>query len=274
MSTFARGANNPPFAMRPQRMGHPARSVVEANPMVLLSPMKNLGRASAAFVLFILCFGGSFIFASDYGDGVISGAYRLAQNDELSTLILKPDHTFQQDLTRDGSTKHAKGSWRHLGEGGIALSKEFLRVSGQEPGADGTAYGEIHKPLGFLVSLELARHHVLWYGRVDSSTGEPVVGIYAGDEPGVSASLILKPDHTFEQTVTRLEVSKHAVGSWTFNQSGDIVFSKEFLKTSAQPLRDDETASAWNPKGSDLQIVIAVPSSAAAPIFRKRQFFW
>jgi hypothetical protein len=224
-------------------------------------------------VLFVVCFLFWYSVASDYGDTVVSGTYNLAHGDERSTLILKPDHSFEQELTRDGKTEHSEGSWRVIGEGGIALSKEFLRVLGQEPGADGTAYGEIHKRLGFLVSLELARYHVLWYGRVDPSSGEPVVGAYAGDEPGVPASLVLKPDHTFEQTVTYLGVPKHVVGSWSFNQSGDIVFSKEFLKTSGELLRDDEIASAWNPKGSALQIEIAV-SSSSAPTFRKRQFLW
>jgi hypothetical protein len=236
--------------------------------------MRKFGLVLGGPVLFVGCFLFWWVVASDYGDTVVSGTYNLKHGGERSTLILKPDHRFEQELTHDGKTERAEGSWRRIGEGGIALSKEFLRVSGQEPGPDGTAYGEIHKRLGFLVSLELAQYHVLWYLRGDPSTGEPVVGTYAGDEPGVPASLVLKPDHTFEQTVTRLEVSKRAVGSWTFNQSGDIVFSKEFLKTSAEPLRDDETASAWNPKGSPLQIVIAVTSSSAAPTFRKKQFLW
>jgi hypothetical protein len=38
--------------------------------------------------------------------------------------------------------------------------------------------------------------------------------------------------------------------------------------------RDDETASAWNPKGSNLQVEIAVNSKSGPPTFRKSQFLW
>jgi hypothetical protein len=232
--------------------------------------MKSFARVSGVLVLSLFCFVLWFVIASDYSDKVVSGRYQLVQNCETSTLILKPDHSFHQELTRQGKTEHAEGSWRLFGEGHIAISKEFLRVSGQEPGPDGTAYGDIHKTLGFFVSLRLSQYHVLWYGRGDPSNGDPVSGTYSGDEPGVPATLVLKPDRTFEQTVTNLGIAKHAVGSWSFNRAGDISFSKAFLKTSGEPLRADETASAWNPKGSNLQIEIAVTSKSGEPTFRKR----
>jgi hypothetical protein len=38
-----------------------------------------------------------YIVASDYGDGVASGSYQFAENGESSTLVLKPDHSFQQE---------------------------------------------------------------------------------------------------------------------------------------------------------------------------------
>lgn len=236
--------------------------------------MKNFARAAGALILSLLCFVLWFVIASDYSDKVVSGTYHLAQNGETSTLILKTDHSFHQELTREGKTEYAEGSWRHLGEGGVAISKEFLRVFGQEPGADGTAYGDVHKALGFLVSLRLSQYHVLWYGRDDPSNGDPVSGTYSGDEPGVPATLVLKSDQTFEQTVTNVGVVKHAVGRWSVNRDGDISFSKAFLKTSGEPLRADETASAWNPKGSNLQIEIAVTSDLGQPTFRKRQIPW
>jgi hypothetical protein len=62
-----------------------------------------------------------------------------------------------------------------LGEGGLAFSKEFLVVSGQEPAADGTPYGEMHKDFGLFVSITLKQYHVLWYGRVDPSPEQPGV---------------------------------------------------------------------------------------------------
>lgn len=237
--------------------------------------MKNLARAGGIFLLICVCFVFWYAVAADYGDGVVSGTYHLSQDGETSTLVLKPDHSFKQELIRSGKTEHAEGNWRRVGESGISFSKEFIRVSGQELDPDGTAPGDIHKTLGFLVSLPLRQYHVLWYGRVGSSSGETVSGTYAGDEPGVPATLVLRPDHTFEQTVSHSGVVKHATGSWSFNQSGDIIFSKAFLKTSGESLRDDETASSVNTEGSNnLQIQIAVASKSGAPTFHKRQVPW
>lgn len=215
-----------------------------------------------------------FVIASDYGDGVTSGTYHLAQNGETSILILNPNHTFQQELNRLGKVQHASGNWHRSGEAGVSFSKEFLEISGQEFGADGVAYGHIEKKLGLLVSLRLSQYHVLWYGRTDPSPTSTIVGTYAGDEEGVRSTLVLKQDHTFEQTISRLADVKHAEGKWITRENGDIVFSREFLKTSGEALRDHETASAWDPRGSNLQIQIEMASPSGAPTFRKKQFPW
>jgi len=233
--------------------------------------MTNSARAGCV-VLLAICFVVWYIIASDYSDSVAFGTYHLAQNDETSTLILKSDHSFQQELRKHGRVERAAGNWRRIGESGVAFSKEFLVVSGQEPGADGVAYGDIHKRFGFLVSLTLAQYHVLWYGRVDPSPSNSVPGTYAGDEEEVPATLVLNPNFTFEQSVTNLGITKQAKGTWNLTEDGDIVFSKDFLKTSGEALRQDETASAWNPKGSNLQIQIAVTTMSGAPTFRKSQF--
>ena len=133
----------------------------------------------------------------------------------------------------------------------------------------------MHKKLGLFVSLILADYHVLWYGRTGSSPDNTVSGTYAGDEEGVGAILNVKPDHTFEQVITHDGVSKHTKGIWSLSQTGDILFSKEFLKTSGESLRDDETASAWNPTGSNLQIQIqAISKTGGPPTYRKKQFPW
>jgi hypothetical protein len=236
--------------------------------------MRSAARSIGVLVLLVLCLGLWYTVASDYGDSVVSGKYRLAQDGEMSTLVLKADHSFQQDLIRSGRAEHAEGTWRRIGEGGIAFSKEFLLLSGQEPGADGTAYGDIHKDFGLLVSITLSQYDVLWYGRVDPAPDNSLSGTYAGDEPGVPATLIVKPDHTFEQTVTHPGVVNRVSGSWSLNKNGDIVFSQQFLKTSGESLKGNETASAWNPKGSNLQIQIAVNSKSGEPTFRKKQFLW
>lgn len=235
--------------------------------------MKALRILSVCLFALVVFFFVLWYVVSDYGDGVASGTYHFAQDDETSTLVLKPDHSFRQELSEHGEVKHAAGTWRRLGEGGIAFSKEFLFVSGHEPSADGTAYADIHKDFGLLVSLVLPQYHVEWYGRVDPSPTKSVSGTYAGDEPGVSAILTMKPDHTFEQAVHSVSATKQVKGSWSVGQKGDIVFSKDFLKASGESLRSDETASAWDPKGSNLQIEIAMTSRAGVPTFRKKQFF-
>ncbi len=235
--------------------------------------MKRLWILSGCLFVLVVCFVGWYSVASDYGDDVASGIYHFAENGETSTLVLNRDHSFQQELSKHGEVKRAIGIWRRIGQGGIAFSKEFLLVSGQEPGADQTTYADMHKVVGFFVYLVLRQYHVLWYSRVDPSPANTVSGIYAGEEPGVSATLILKADHTFEQVIHALSVTKQAKGIWSVDQNGDVTFSKDFLKACGEPLRSDETASAWDPKGSNLQIQIAMTSGSGVPTFRKEQLF-
>lgn len=235
--------------------------------------MKN----AAKLAIFLLTAAGLAFWALsalDYSDKAAVGAYRLTNNGESSTLVLKPDHTFVQVRTSVGETAHAEGRWRRLGEGGLAFSKDFLVVEGQEPGADGTRYGDLHKEFGLRASIILSQYHMLWYGKTGPSKDETLAGDYAGDEPGVSATLSLKPDNSFEQTVSSSGNTRHARGIWRLNQQGDIDFSREFLKSSGEPLKEDETASAWNPKGSNLQIKISRIPSSGAPVFRKQLLPW
>ena len=176
-------------------------------------------------------------------------------------------------MSEHGGVKRATGTWHRIGEGGIEFSKEFLVVSGQEPGADGSAYADMHKDFGLFVSLSLRQYHMLWYGRVDPSPSNTVSGTYAGDEPGVSATLTLKPDHTFEQAIHTPSITNQAKGTWSVGQNGDIIFSKGFLKASGEALSSNETASAWDPKGSNLQIQIAMTPGSGVPTFRKKRLF-
>jgi hypothetical protein len=233
--------------------------------------MRKLAFIGGVVVLLFIC----GTVAMDYGDSVAVGTYSLAQNGETSTLVLKPDHTFQQKLNQSGKLELTEGNWHRFGEGGIEFSQQFVVLSGQERSAHGQAYAEMHKTLGLFVSLVLRDYYVLWYLRVDPSTDNTVTGTYANDEGGVHQTLTVKPDHTFEQAITHEGLEKHTKGSWSFSQSGDISFSKEFLKTSGVSLRDDETASAWNPSGSNLQIQIAASSkSGSPPIYHKKQLPW
>jgi hypothetical protein len=91
----------------------------------------------------------------NFSDGAVSGTYVLQLNGERSTLVLRPDHSFQQELDSAGTVRRAEGNWHVFGEGGIAFSKEFLKVSGEEMGPSGRAYGQIENWFG-LVSITLA----------------------------------------------------------------------------------------------------------------------
>jgi hypothetical protein len=233
------------------------------------------GRTPGVVLLaLVLAFAFWWVVASDYSDTVASGTYHFGQSGVMSTLVLKPDHTFQQELTRAGTTDRAMGTWRVLGQGGISFSKEFLAVPGEEIEPDGTSFADIHKPLGLLVNLQMRQYHVLWYGRHDTSQDNSPSGTYVGDEEGAPATLTLNHDQTFSQDVIHLGVPKHAEGTWSFGKNGEIIFSSAFLKTSGEALQENESAIAGNPEGSNLQIVIAASSDSGVPTFHKHQLLW
>jgi hypothetical protein len=183
--------------------------------------VRSAARAGLVCLLLIVLAVGWFAVASDYGDSVAVGTYHLRQGGESSNLILKADHTFQQDVTHDGATQRCEGKWRRIGEGGLAFSKQFLPVVGQELGADGTPYGQIEKTFGLFPSITLAQYHVLWYGRTDPSPTSLIAGTYAGDEEGVPATLVMKNDDTFDQEVTHAGLARHAHGTWSVRENGD-----------------------------------------------------
>jgi hypothetical protein len=115
-----------------------------------------LGRLALVILLSIIVFWVWYSVAADYGYAAVSGTYTLQRGDETSTLVLRPDHSFQQEISRAGKVERAQGSWRRIGEGGIVFSKEFLRVAGEEVRPDGQADGEVKKRcLGLLLSINL-----------------------------------------------------------------------------------------------------------------------
>ena len=91
--------------------------------------MRKLALLGGVVVLLFICFVLWATVAMDYGDSVAVGTYSLAENGETSTLVLKPDHTFQQDLNQSGKMQHAEGTWRCFAEGGIEFSQQFLVLS-------------------------------------------------------------------------------------------------------------------------------------------------
>jgi hypothetical protein len=119
--------------------------------------MKMNTRASIGVILLLVAALGLFWYSEggNFSDHAVSGTYILQLNDEVSTLVLRPDHSFQQSLDRPGSTRRADGNWRISGEGHIAFSAEFIAVSGEEMSATGQAYGQVENWFG-LMSIVLA----------------------------------------------------------------------------------------------------------------------
>ncbi len=206
--------------------------------------------------------------AMNYGDSVAVGTYQFEHDGETSTLVLNTDHTFRQTRRLGSYEQHSQGTWRRVGEGGISFSKEFLVVSGDEPEPDGTTFSDMHKAFGLFTSLRLRQYHVLWYGKTGSANS--LAGTYTGDEPGVTATLVLNADHSFSQTVAHGVNASHATGTWNQDPDGTIRFSNAFLKTSGEPLGPNELASSIDPRGSNLQVEISMSDHVIEPVFRKR----
>jgi hypothetical protein len=66
-----------------------------------------------------------------------------------------------------------------------------------------------------------------------------------------------------------------ASGTWSIASNGDIVFSREFIKPSGQPLASGETAKSMDPRGSRfLQIEIAANEESTTLTYYKKQLPW
>jgi hypothetical protein len=116
----------------------------------------TFARLSLGIVLLVVLFWVWYSVAADYGYSAVAGTYTLQQSGETSTLVLRSDHSFQQEVTRAGKVDRAQGNWRRIGEGGVVFSKEFLKVGGQEVRPDGEADGQVEKRcLGLLFSITL-----------------------------------------------------------------------------------------------------------------------
>jgi hypothetical protein len=88
--------------------------------------------------------------AENYSQSSMSGTYTFHSEKEKSILVLRADHTFQQELERDGNVKRASGSWRITGLGHISFSREFLMMSGEESCYEEPACGLVRNNFGFV----------------------------------------------------------------------------------------------------------------------------
>ena len=115
--------------------------------------MKRLVLVGGVLVLLMVAFIGWYSIAANYDYGVVSGAYSFRHGNDESTLILRRDRSFQQELKHNGKVEQSQGTWRRIGEGGVVFSKEFLKLSGQVTRSDGEADGEVRKSLGLFISI-------------------------------------------------------------------------------------------------------------------------
>lgn len=117
--------------------------------------MKMTAPARAIGTVFFLALLGWvwYSITADYGYRAVSGTYSFQLQGETSTLVLKEDRSFQQELAYGGKVERASGKWRRIGEGGVVFSKEFLKIPGQEVRADGQVDGEFKKNLGLFLSI-------------------------------------------------------------------------------------------------------------------------
>ena len=229
--------------------------------------MKTFLIVGGVAVLTVVCLLGWAVVAMDYGDSVAAGTYYFKNGNEGSTLQLDRNHTFRQLRKLNSVETEARGTWRHVGEGGISFSKEFIAVSGDEPEPDGTTFCDMHKFLGLFTSLRLRQYHVLWYGKVGAGTS--LAGQYKGDELNVIATLTLGDDHSFAQTITINNMTKRANGTWSQDKNGTVWFSNQFLKSSGESLSADESASSIDPQDSNLQIEVTMAGHKPEAIFHK-----
>ncbi len=104
-----------------------------------------------------------YMSAADYSYDAISGRHTNQDAGIITILILRADHSFHEELSSSGTTKHAEGHWRRFGESGVALSPEFLKLPSQEASSRGEYYGQIEKEFGIFLSI-----------RFNPDTGDPI----------------------------------------------------------------------------------------------------
>jgi hypothetical protein len=101
-------------------------------------------RLSVTFLLIIIGIGVFWYWEGEnFTDGAVSGTYVFRLNGETSTLVLRSDHVFEQELESAGMLRRAEGSWSVFGEGHIEFSPELLRVSGAEISASERPTGRL-----------------------------------------------------------------------------------------------------------------------------------
>ena len=106
---------------------------------VLGRSAKLVGSALVAILLFT----GWYVVAANYDYAALAGTYSFRGGGVTSTLLLRSDRSFHQEVLEKGQREVADGSWRIIGEGGVSFSKEFLRLPGAKTFTEefGMSYG-------------------------------------------------------------------------------------------------------------------------------------
>ena len=107
--------------------------------------------ASLTFFGAVIAFWAWWFFAANYDYSMLAGTYVFRGQGVTSRLMLHSDRTFHQEVTQDGHTRTASGTWHRSGEAGVSFSIEFLRVPGGKTFVEefGKGYGSIEDNVFF-----------------------------------------------------------------------------------------------------------------------------
>ena len=85
----------------------------------------------------------------NFDDRYVAGEYVAKSQGERNVLVLNGDHSFSQEVWKgDRTTLHANGTWRRLGEGGVAFSNNFIGAPADAKASD-TVYATLDNTFGF-----------------------------------------------------------------------------------------------------------------------------
>jgi hypothetical protein len=117
---------------------------------------KALMRLALGVLVSIAIFWAWWSVAANYDYAALAGTYVFHGKGETCTLYLRSDRTFIQELSRAGGIQKSQGRWDRYGESHVSFSNEFLKLSGEEPNAEGQSHGQFEKTLGLFPTLVLA----------------------------------------------------------------------------------------------------------------------
>jgi hypothetical protein len=89
---------------------------------------KVIGGLVLALALAFALFWGWYCVAANYDYDALAGTYSFHAHGVSSTLILRADGSFHQEVQEGNRREVADGSWNKAGEAGVGFSKEFLRL--------------------------------------------------------------------------------------------------------------------------------------------------